>query len=308
MEKNESAINAASSLGATAFHDGRSCDPIEDTELLKIIGQNCNNKTGDSIPLVDAWTAAWHVANLATVERATPIRPDQPQPKMKPMEKNESAINNNADYTSGDSLFPLGVFIELEDTVSAIEDHLDPWTTIDHAGDWDFCRLEIRRRRDGRRGRDGSQSWDIEWNCEYGDGGQTRQSWTSNDKVAAGKNEEEPPDISDTPIHVAREMEHAPNPWRNDRLPTMDDADEKSCAWVWHGRTNKSSLSHIKYVSGGEYWCPTNRPSVPPPVPKTMAELDYDAILDLLSEGDCSRYRQMQNLLAWERKRAAETK
>ena len=251
MEKNESAINVASALGATAFHDGRSCDPIEDTELLKIIGQNCNNKTGNSIPLVDAWTSAWHAANLATVERATPIR--------KPAEKlvKELKLPTEPEQLAN-AINALKIKEEANRTAAINSPKFADWSNGVAAGN--RAAIDILER------------------------------------------------IMDTPIHVAREMEHTPNPWRNDRLPTMDDADENSCVWAWRGPTNKPILSHINYVSGDEYWCPTNRPSVPPSAQKTMAELDYDAILDSLSEGDCSRYRQMQNLLAWERNRSAESK
>ena len=63
--KTETAIITAAVLGTIAFNEGRSAVPAHDPELLKVIGQHEKKEMGASIPILKAWIASWHAANLA---------------------------------------------------------------------------------------------------------------------------------------------------------------------------------------------------------------------------------------------------
>lgn len=52
-------------LGQKAFREGKKCVPVHDPEMMKMIEENKGGEVGDSIPILEAWSAGWHEANLA---------------------------------------------------------------------------------------------------------------------------------------------------------------------------------------------------------------------------------------------------
>lgn len=54
---------AAAVLGTKAFQEGRKPVPCHDKELLELVRQNPNKEIGASLPLLTAWSDAWHLAN-----------------------------------------------------------------------------------------------------------------------------------------------------------------------------------------------------------------------------------------------------
>jgi hypothetical protein len=58
------AIHAAAALGTAAFNAGKQSIPRHDAQLMELIGQQ-GQQFGDSIALLDAWSQAWHAANVA---------------------------------------------------------------------------------------------------------------------------------------------------------------------------------------------------------------------------------------------------
>jgi hypothetical protein len=63
--KTEAAIITAQILGTVAFNKGRSAVPAHDPELLKVIEKHEIKEMGACIPILKAWLASWHAANLA---------------------------------------------------------------------------------------------------------------------------------------------------------------------------------------------------------------------------------------------------
>ena len=55
-------IQRAAELGAKAFERGAKCVPALDAEIMDLIR---GKKVGAGLPIWDAWTRAWTMANLA---------------------------------------------------------------------------------------------------------------------------------------------------------------------------------------------------------------------------------------------------
>lgn len=64
IQVNEDVIQEAALLGEEAFAQGKKRVPAQDAALMALIEANSSG-IGSSIPLMDAWTAAWDKANLA---------------------------------------------------------------------------------------------------------------------------------------------------------------------------------------------------------------------------------------------------
>jgi hypothetical protein len=63
--KTETAILAAAVLGTIAFNEGRKATPCQDKALMEIIANRENKEWGSTLPIMKAWSDAWHAANLA---------------------------------------------------------------------------------------------------------------------------------------------------------------------------------------------------------------------------------------------------
>lgn len=61
MERSAEIFTAAV-LGTIAHKNGYAAIPCQDTELMKMMS---GKQVGEGLPLLDAWTKAWHDANLA---------------------------------------------------------------------------------------------------------------------------------------------------------------------------------------------------------------------------------------------------
>lgn len=56
-----STLLTAATLGTIAFNEGRKAIPAQDQEMMNLIAAN----EGYALPLMKAYHAAWHAANLA---------------------------------------------------------------------------------------------------------------------------------------------------------------------------------------------------------------------------------------------------
>jgi len=54
---------SAAVLGTQAFRNGKQPIPALDKELMRLVAQNPNKEIGASLPLLTAWSNAWHLAN-----------------------------------------------------------------------------------------------------------------------------------------------------------------------------------------------------------------------------------------------------
>ena len=54
---------SAAILGTQAHKDGRKPVPCQDRALLALVAKNPNREIGASLPLLEAWSNAWHLAN-----------------------------------------------------------------------------------------------------------------------------------------------------------------------------------------------------------------------------------------------------
>ena len=61
METKNPKILAASALGTAAFKAGKPATPCLDRELRKLLA---GNEIGEGLSILNAWSSAWHVANV----------------------------------------------------------------------------------------------------------------------------------------------------------------------------------------------------------------------------------------------------
>ena len=62
------------------------------------------------------------------------------------------AVYELVDTTDDEMYYPIGIFLSLEEAVSAVESRDRPWNLSDQAYDCDGATIEIRKRRIGLHG------------------------------------------------------------------------------------------------------------------------------------------------------------
>lgn len=66
--KTKSKSQEAENLGMAAYASGIKAAPYLDSNLMKMITNNSDNKVGSSLPLLKAWRRGWQKANLAPAQ------------------------------------------------------------------------------------------------------------------------------------------------------------------------------------------------------------------------------------------------
>lgn len=93
VQKLGGALKAASAAGKAAFERGAKAIPIHDPALMQILREN-PGEMGACIPFLDAWSKAWHSANVAApvpeVEEAQ--EPIEMNPYLRQPDKEDQAL------------------------------------------------------------------------------------------------------------------------------------------------------------------------------------------------------------------------
>lgn len=78
------------------------------------------------------------------------------------------------DTTDYETYYPVGVFLTMDDAVSAVESKAQPWNLSDQAYDCDCATLEIRERKIGLHGPRYKTVKKWEWRADYTDESEER--------------------------------------------------------------------------------------------------------------------------------------